>query len=82
MDTAATAARETAYAARQAIRASHVNTATVTYMHGPDETVAEWIEERRSVKARWAATERQTAADWAIINALIARAALEDAADR
>jgi len=44
------------------------------------QTVAEWIAECAAVKARRAAVERQTARDWAHINALIARAAAEDAA--
>ena len=70
----------TAYATRQALRTSHANTETVTYWRGKDETVSEWIAERTEVKARRAAVERQTAADWAHLNALIARAAAESAA--
>jgi len=70
----------TAYATRQALRTSHANTDTGSYWRGKDETVSEWIAERTAVKARRAAVERQTAADWAHLNALIARAAAESAA--
>ena len=72
-------AAKTPYEIRQALRDSHPNTAAVTYWRGTNETVAEWIAERTAVKARHAATERKVAADWVFINALIARAAAEDA---
>jgi hypothetical protein len=51
-------------------------------MHTATQTETEWLAEVAAAKARRAAVERRTAADWAHINALIARAAAEDAAAR